>query len=225
MDTFPLSTDSSTSAPQRGFPTPARFGFAITILILLLADLSVAQEPISSPLDSVKLSVNGRRIAVYYGRPEMRGRKIMGDFVRYDKVWRTGSGQSTTLVTNTDIQIGTIEIPEGSYSLYTLPSATQWKLIVNKQTGQWGTVYNPDLDFGRTNLTVKRLRSPVERCTFVLEKGNNHSGQLRIEWENTALSVPFSILSNAFLASPRDSAELRLENNRIAVNYGSPSRR
>jgi hypothetical protein len=188
-------------------------------------DCLFAQQPILSPMDSARILIDGRRIVVYYGRPDMRGRKIMGDYVKYDKVWRTGTGPATTFVSTTDLRLGTIEIPEGSYSLYTLPSATQWKLIINKQTGQWGTVYNPDLDFGRTTLSVKRLKSPVDRLTFAFEKTNNHSGLLRIEWENTSLSVPFSVLQNAFLASPRDSTELVLGNKKISVNYGRPSRR
>lgn len=198
---------------------------AIIALVLGISDISFAQQPVFSPMDSARININGQTIAVYYGRPEMRDRKIMGDFVRYDKVWRTGSGPATTLATTSDIKLGTMEIPEGTYTLYTLPSTTQWKLIVNKQTGQWGTVYNPDLDFGRTPLSVKKLKSPIDRLTFVFEKSNNHSGILRIEWENTSLSAPFSLLESAFLASPRDSVEIALGSKRIAINYGRPSRR
>ncbi len=185
----------------------------------------VAQQPVLSPQDSVAIAMDGKRLSIVYGRPSMRGRKIMGEVVPYNRVWRTGSGKATTVVATGDFQLGDAEIPRGEYTLYTFPSSSQWKLIVNKQTGQWGTTYNPDLDFARVNLTVRTLRAPVEDLTFRLERTQNNSGVMRIEWENTSLSVPFKFLQDAFVASPRDSTELRLRGKRIAANYGRPSRR
>jgi hypothetical protein len=124
-----------------------------------------------------------------------------------------------------DLRLGDMEIPKGSYSLYTIPSPGQWKLIVNKQTGQWGTIYHADLDYGRTTITPRRLTNTVEDLSIRLEGTEPKRGLLKIEWENVSLAVPFQVLEDAFLASPRDSVSLDLDGARITVNYGRPSRR
>jgi hypothetical protein len=180
-----------------------------------------AQQPIPVPRDSAAIVIAGKRISVDYGRPSMLGRKIMGDYVRYNRVWRTGSGKSTTLVTESGLELGGLEIPMGSYSLWTLPSEGQWKLIINKEVGQWGTVYNPQRDLARINLQKKKLAKPVEKLTLLLERGSNSSGMLRIEWEYTSLSVPFKASSIPIIAtpSPRDSAKRLLGSQRIPGDY------
>ena len=202
---------------------PHRFGQPLLSLALctLLFHGAHAQQPISVPRDSTVIVIAGKKISVDYGRPSMLGRKIMGDYVRYNRVWRTGSGKSTTLVTESGLELGGLEIPMGSYSLWTLPSEGQWKLIINKEVGQWGTVYNPQQDLARINLQKKKLTKPVEKLTFTLERGSNSSGTLRIEWEYTSLSVPFKASSIPIIAtpSPRDSAKLLLGGQRIPGDY------
>ena len=159
------------------------------------APLSAQQQPqpILSPRDSTEVIINGKRIKIDYGRPSMRGRKIMGELVPYNKWWRTGANEATGLVTEADLEIGGVVLPKGSYTLYTLPAAKRWKLIINKQTGQWGTVYNPELDFARIDLTKRSMRRPVEKLAISLRRANNSSGTLTIEWERTVLSVPFKL--------------------------------
>jgi hypothetical protein len=199
--------------------------FALVLCSSQIGPPLLAQEPIHVPRDSAEVIINGKRISVNYGRPSMRGRKVMGDFVPYNRVWRTGSGKATMLVTDADLELGGMEIPRGSYSLWTLPSEGQWKLIINKQVEQWGTVYNPQQDLARINLEKKRITTPVEKLTFVLERGANYSGVLRIDWENTSLSIPFKVSPVPIIASPRDSVEIILSNKRISINYGRPSAR
>lgn len=197
----------------------------LAILLIMFSTPTFAQRPIPSPRDSTVLLFGKERIAIDYGRPSMSGRRIMGEFVPYNKIWRTGAGKSTTLETTTDLRIGDIEIPHGRYSLYTLPSELQWKLIINKQTDQWGTVYNGDLDFGRTDLRQRRLREPVERLTISLEKNGAKTGILRIEWEYASLWVRFEVLEDSFIASPRDSVSIDFGGSRLAIHYGRPYRR
>jgi Protein of unknown function (DUF2911) len=184
-----------------------------------------AQKPIVSPRDSVKATFNGRKITINYGKPSILGRKIFGAFVPYYKVWRTGAGAATTLITETDLEVDGAIVPRGAYSLYTLPAEERWKLIINKQTGQWGIDYDPQLDLARVDLNIKKLKSPIEDLTFKLEKNGNDGGTLKIEWENTSLSVPFHISKDPLVPSPRDSAELLLNGKRLLVDYGSPSMR
>jgi Protein of unknown function (DUF2911) len=182
-----------------------------------------AQKPI--PRDSVKAIFNGKKITINYGKPSMRGRKIFGAFVPYYKVWRTGAGAATTLITEIDLEVDGAVIPHGTYSLYTLPAEERWKLIINKQTGQWGTDYDPQLDLAQVVLNIKNLKSPVEDLTFKLEKNSNDGGTLKIEWANTSLSIPFFVSKDPLVPSPRDSAELILSGKRLSVDYGRPSTR
>jgi Protein of unknown function (DUF2911) len=184
-----------------------------------------AQKPIVSPRDSVKMNFNGKIIAINYGKPSMLGRKIFGGFVPYYKVWRTGAGAATVLTTEADLEVDGAVVPRGAYSIYTLPSEDRWKLIINKQTGQWGTTYLPQLDLARIDLTVKKLRMPVEECTFKLEKNAPGSGTLRIEWENTSLSVPFHISKDSLVPSPLDSTVLMFSDKKVSVTYSRPSMR
>ena len=178
--------------------------FCSVIVVVLLAGacslfcpppLSAQQQPqpILSPRDSTEVIITGKRIKIDYGRPSMRGRKIMGELVPYNKWWRTGANEATGFVTEADLEIDSVTLPKGSYTLYTLPTAKRWKLIINKQTGQWGTVYNPELDFARVDLAKRVVRRPVEKLTISLRRTNNSSGTLTIEWERTVLSVSFKV--------------------------------
>ncbi len=197
-------------------------------LLLFTAAFNIriyAQRPIVSPRDSVKAVFNGKKIVINYGKPSVLGRKIFGAFVPYYKIWRTGAGAATTLITEVDLEVDGAVVPQGTYSLYTLPSGERCKLIINKQTGQWGTEYNPRLDLARVDMNVIKLKSLVEELTFKIEKNGNDNGTLRIEWANTSLSVPFHFSNEPLVPSPRDSAELTLNGKNISVNYGSPSMR
>jgi hypothetical protein len=199
----------------------------VKMLVGLVTGLSVAwaQGPVPSPRDSTVIVIDGSRIAVEYGRPSRQGRRIIGEFVPYNKIWRTGANLSTTFETGADLLLGDVEIPRGRYSLFTLPAPSQWKLIINKQTGQWGTNYNSDLDFARTNLVIQELPEIVEQLTIRLARTGRKSGTLTIEWERTSLSVPFRILTDPFVASPRDSVRIALNGSTVAIHYGRPFRR
>jgi hypothetical protein len=193
--------------------------------ILLLLSLHAQKPPLPSPRDSVKATFDGKKISISYGKPSMKGRKIFGDKVRYYHVWRTGDGAATTFLTEADLEMDGAIVPRGTYSLFTLPSEDHWKLIINKQTGQWGTEYSQRLDLARIDITVKKLKSPVEYLTFKLEKNSNTDGVLKIEWERTSLSVPFHISKDVLIPSPRDSSVIVLNDKRIVVDYGRPSMR
>ncbi len=117
----------------------------------------------------------------------------MGSVVPYGIVWRTGANEATSFVTQADIVLSGVKIQRGSYTLYTLPSSKQWKLIINKQTGQWGTVYNEKFDLVRIPLKKKILKQPVEKLTISLERTAEKSGVLKITWEKNQLSAEFQI--------------------------------
>src|SRR2546425_2617917 len=102
--------------------------------VLATACLAQNDQPLPSPVAENTVTLNGHEIKVHYNSPSMHGRKIMGELVPYDKVWRTGANEATTFTTSSNLKIGTVTVPAGSYTLYTLPGASQWMLIINKQT-------------------------------------------------------------------------------------------
>lgn len=149
------------------------------------------QQPLLSPRRSAEFVLTGQKISVDYGSPSMRGRKIMGGLVPWNEVWRTGANEATGFKTDVDLVMGAVTIPKGSYTLYTLPSEAQWKLIINKQTGQWGTEYHGDRDLARIDLTRKTLDTPVEQFTISFDKDGD-GGVMKLTWETTELSITFT---------------------------------
>jgi len=167
--------------------------FATLVLVagvMLMA--RVQAQPPGSPHETAKATVGGATISVEYGRPYMRGRKIMGSLVPYGQVWRTGADAATTLTTSKALAIGGATVPAGKVTLYTLPAEAGWKLIINKQTGQWGTEYDQAQDLARVDLTKKALSAPVDQLTIAIEPAGD-GGVLKISWESTELSVPFTV--------------------------------
>ena len=125
----------------------------------------------------------------------MRGRKIFGGLVPFGHWWRTGANPATTLITPVQLRIGTLDVPAGTYTLYTLPSQRDaWLLIVNKQTGQWGTVYNQAQDLGRTPMESNALATPQETMSLAFANTHGDTTQLHIKWERldefVAISTP-----------------------------------
>ena len=155
-------------------------------------------RPVLSPRDTVSLEVGtGRRLYIDYGRPSMRGRRIMGGLVPYGRVWRTGANAATTLVTDVDLDLGGTALPRGTYTLYSIPTADGWTLIVNRQTGQWGTQYEPARDFARIPMRVSKLAAPVEQFTMSLERNRAGAGTLALTWETTRAWLPFRVATPA----------------------------
>ena len=181
------------------------FGYAASLLLALFVCSTAAlaqnqmgekkgdKKPPLSPPATAEATVNGKKISIKYSAPSMRNRKIMGELVPYGKVWRTGANAATTLVTEADLKIGDLMVPKGTYTLYTLPGQAEWKLIVSKQTGQWGTEYSEGQDLGRVNLNMKQTSAPVEKFAIMLDSAEGKSGVLKMTWESTELSVPFTV--------------------------------
>ena len=164
-------------------------------LLLLTGAAAMAQEmtkkpPLSPPAKAEATLSNGKKVTVDYSAPSMRARKIMGELVPYGKVWRTGANAATTLTTAGDIMLGTVHVPAGAYTLYTIPGEKEWTLIVNKQTGQSGASYDESKDLGRTKMKVSSVSSPVEtfNISFTPSADKTYS-TMRLTWENTEASV------------------------------------
>lgn len=146
-----------------------------------------------SPRDTARATVAGATLWVDYGRPAVRGRRILGEVVPYGQVWRTGANAATQLSTSADLVLGALTIPAGLYTLWTLPSPGGATLIVNRQTGQWGTIYDPARDLGRVPLTSGAPAEPAERFTITIVTGDGRNGELRFDWDRTRWTIPFSV--------------------------------
>lgn len=145
-----------------------------------------------SPRDSASAVVGGATVAVDYGRPAARGRTIWGEVVPWNRVWRTGANAATQLRTDRPLRIADAEVPAGTYTLFTLPTPDGWKLIINRQTGQWGTEYDERQDLARVDLRTERLDTPVERFTISVEPRGD-DGVLALAWGDTRAWVPVEV--------------------------------
>jgi hypothetical protein len=152
------------------------------------------QHPVLSPAEQASVTLNGKNITVYYCAPSLRGRHVGDQLAPYGKEWRTGANTSTTLKTDTDLMIGSQKVPAGTYTLYSVPSATEWRLIINKQVGQWGTVYNEAQDLARVPMKKgPKPSSPVETFKIYFDHTNGNHTQLHLAWESTDVYVPVTV--------------------------------
>lgn len=134
----------------------------------------------------------GKAIKTDYSSPRMRGRAIYGGLVPYGEVWRTGANEATTFVTSADVVVGGTAVPAGSYTIFTVPTADKWTLIVNKKTGEWGIPYKYESDeLVRVDMKLSKLPSPVENFTIAYDKSKSGC-VLRIDWETTRAAVNIS---------------------------------
>ncbi len=196
---------------------------------LLVPVVSVAQTPqppppptplriAASSFASVEVHLNSRRIgnswyeedasltgpsriAITYGQPHARGRKVEGGLIPLDTVWRFGANVATTLHTDLDMTLGDLKIPRGDYSLFMLYSRGGYALIVNRGTGQWGSDRNAALDLGRVPLASRTLAEPEGSLTVYLvpdaaQPTTGYAelrGALRIKWGSTELSTVWRV--------------------------------
>jgi len=168
----------------------SRVWILIVMTVAVLGAIVMAQgKPASPPGEATLKFDDGKTVTIQYSRPSMRGRKIFGGLVPYDEVWRTGANAATSLKTDVALTIGSASVPAGSYTLYTLPGASSWKLIINKQTGQWGTEYSQSQDLARVDMKVSQRSSPLEEFTISFDKTGGNSATLKLEWDTTVASV------------------------------------
>jgi Protein of unknown function (DUF2911) len=163
-----------------------------TLLTLVFTTAAFAQTGKSRPSPAASAGCDlggGKTIKTDYSSPHMKGRKIYGDLVPFGEVWRTGANDATTFVTSADVVVGGKTIPAGSYTLFTVPAADKWTLIVNKKTGEWGIPYKYESDeLARVDMKVSKLPSPLENLTIAYQKAGSGC-TLRIDWETTRASV------------------------------------
>ena len=132
--------------------------------------------------DTTRSQIGNAMFTVDYSRPLLRGRTLLGDVIPYDRVWRTGANAATQFTTSTPIKLAGLHVPAGTYTLFTAPHTNGVDLIVNKQSGQWGTEYNRSLDLGTARLISEVATANVEEFTISIVPGDNRHGTLLFEW-------------------------------------------
>ena len=137
-------------------------------------------------------TLHGATVTADYGTPAKRGREIFGTLVPYGEVWRTGANRATHFTTDRDLVVRDLDVPAGDYTLYTIPEEDGGLLIINTQTGQGGTTYHEDRDLGRVSLDRTALDASVELFTIRVEE-TGEGGVLKLQWDTTELSVPFTV--------------------------------
>ena len=145
-----------------------------------------------SPGATATGKINGATITITYASPSVKGRKIWGGLVPYDKVWRAGANEATILETDKDIMVEGKQLAKGKYSLYAIPGEQEWSIILNSETGQWGikrggdTTRDPAKDVAVVKVKPMKAASMNEALVYVVtDKG------IALRWEN--LEVPVAV--------------------------------
>jgi hypothetical protein len=161
--------------------------------LALTSPLFAEEKPRVSPHETVNATVGDAKITIVYGRPYSKDpksgekRKIWGTLVPFSKVWRLGADEATTLTTDKDITIGGTAIAAGTYTLFLMPEEGAAKLIVNKQTGQWGTKYDEKQDLVRIDMKKQAADKAVDQFTIAVD-----GGVLKLTWEDVQYSAPIA---------------------------------
>jgi hypothetical protein len=175
--------------------------FALAVLPFAIAQSNAQckppadQNPVLSPPAQASVTLKGKPVTIDYCAPSLRGRAVGDKIATFDKVWRTGANSATTLKTQSTLRIGKLIVPPGTYTLYTIPARKGWTLIVNKQTGQWGTVYKQDLDLGRVKMMDGVMASaPVEVFKIDFDHTRGNKTLLHLRWGLADVYVPIEAI-------------------------------
>jgi hypothetical protein len=163
-----------------------------------IGDRLAAAERVTGPAqlsvrDTARATIGAATFSVDYGRPLARGRTLLGNVIGYDRVWRTGANAATQFTTSAPITLAGVSVPAGTYTLWTVPHAHGAVLIVNRQTGQWGTEYNPAQDLGKAQMKVDSVAPPVEKFTISIEPGDARHGTLAMAWGTFRWTAPIVV--------------------------------
>ena len=162
-----------------------------TAQVALLAAAAQDHSNRASPHATASIDVKGDKITISYGRPYLKGRKVGEQVAPYGQVWRLGADEATKITVTAKSRIGELDLEPGSYSLFAIPGADKWTVIVNKVSEQWGAFsYKQSEDLGRFDVPVKPNSSPVEQFTISLTKQSDNTATLTFAWGGTSVSMP-----------------------------------
>ena len=167
----------------------------LLVMAFALPSHAQIQTPQPSPFSKVEQKVGLTDVTLEYSRPSAKGRKIYGDLVPFDKLWRTGANKNTTITFSDPVKVGETNVPAGSYAIFTKPGAKSWEVYFYSDTNNWGTPQNWDEAKVAATITLQVEKLPFKVETFSMLFGDlkNDSAKLEIIWESTLVEIPFSV--------------------------------
>jgi len=171
-----------------------RLGLFLAIFLGAFAAgaIPIEAQVASPPAKAACKFADGKTISVSYSSPRMHGRKIFGGLVPFGEVWRAGADDATSLVPSADVVMGGKNVPAGRYTIFILPTAAKWTLIISKQFGEFGIPYpGEQYDFARVEMKVSKLAAPLENFTISFDQAAA-SCTMTLDWETTRASIDIS---------------------------------
>ncbi|MFN8345608.1 MAG: DUF2911 domain-containing protein [Spirosomataceae bacterium] len=167
----------------------------VVVLLFVLISAGVSAQgiktPAPSPTQTLKQDFALSSIEINYSRPAAKGRKIFGDLVPFGKIWRTGANAATKVTFGEDVKVGGMPVKAGSYAIYSVPTADEWEIIINKGANNSGlTGYKTEDDVARFKVKSMQLPMMIENFTIILGNLTASSADIQILWENTAVQIP-----------------------------------
>ncbi len=166
---------------------------ALALCSLLITEAQPLTTPQASPTQTVKQNFGLSSIELSYSRPGIKGRTVFGDLVPFGKIWRTGANNATILTFTDEVTIGGTKIPAGKYGLLTIPEATEWTIIISKQTDVTSPdAYKQDQDMVRVKVSPSEMPFSIETFTIMFNDLKSNSCMLGIMWDKTYVALPIT---------------------------------
>ncbi|WP_405396709.1 DUF2911 domain-containing protein [Maribacter sp. Asnod2-G09] len=183
----------------------------VLFLLAIVASLTVEAQintPAPSPAAKLMQTVGLTEVSIDYSRPSMRGRKVFGNLVPFDKLWRTGANGYTLVTFDADVTIGGKEVKAGTYSIFTKPGASAWEVFIYTDTVGGGTPSNWEESkvVAQLSVPVYKIEMPVETFTITFDDVTSNGANIGIIWENTYVAIPFTVGTDATVMSSIDKA-------------------
>lgn len=161
------------------------------LLAISVSAYSQWNLPVASPRQKIEQQFSMSKITVDYGRPAVKGRKIFGELVPFGKVWRAGANTSTKITFDQSINFGGKVVPAGTYGLFVIPTEREWKVILNKDSQQWGaSSYDEKLNVIDITVPVQKLSEKQEFFEIAVTPKDENTLDLVFKWDFTKVIVP-----------------------------------
>ena len=157
--------------------------FKITLVFLLVATITFAQK---SPRKQATGNIGNVAVTVDYGAPSVNDRTIWGALVPYDKVWRSGANENTTISFDKDVIIDETAVPAGKYGFFMIPSEDDtWEIIFSKKNDAWGSNgYSEENDLLRIEVEASTGEENTELLTFMVTDTG-----ITFAWEKVTIEI------------------------------------
>jgi hypothetical protein len=181
--------------------------FAMACCFFAVSAVAQVKMPQPSPLQTIKQEFGLGSIEVKYSRPAAKGRKVFGDLVPMNQLWRTGANGATIVRFTDAVEINGKKVDTGSYALYTIPGNESWEIILNKGISNWGVDgYKATDDVLRFKVTPTKVKNKLESFTIQIADIKPETCELQIMWEKTAVAIPIKATIKAKIQAQLDEA-------------------